>query len=69
MRVRYEKDGTVFEYERHPLPENRFRALCLLAAAGIYAGMVVAVAVLCGFPELALIAGATVLSILIANSI
>lgn len=48
MRIRLSNNGTIFEFERKPLPESRFRALCVLAAAGVYAGMVWAVAALCG---------------------
>lgn len=48
MRVRLEKDGTAFEFERKPMPEHRFRALCLLGALGLYGGMMVGVAALCG---------------------
>ena len=36
MKIRLEYHGTVFEYERRPLPDGRFRALCALAAAGVY---------------------------------
>lgn len=48
MRVRLEKDGTAFEFERKPMPERRFRALCLLGALWLYGGMMVGVAALCG---------------------
>ncbi len=48
MRIRLERRGTVFEYERPPMPEHRFKALCLLAAGGLYVGLVAAVAALCG---------------------
>ena len=48
MRIRLEHNGTVFEYERPPMPEHRFKALCLLAAGGLYVGLVAAVAALCG---------------------
>ena len=48
MRVRLEKDGTAFEFERKPMPEHRFRVLCLLGALGLYGGMMVGVAALCG---------------------
>ena len=48
MKIRFERDGTVFEFERQPLPESRFKTVCALAAAGIYAGMVVGVAAICG---------------------
>ena len=40
MRIRLERSGTVFEYERPPMPEHRFKALCLLAAGGLYVGLV-----------------------------
>lgn len=48
MKIRLERGGVVFEYERQPMKESRFRAVCALAAAGVYAGMVVGVAALCG---------------------
>ena len=48
MKIRLERDGTVFEFERQPLPDSRFKAVCGLVAAGIYAGMVVGIAALCG---------------------
>ena len=48
MRIRLERSGTVFEDERPPMPEHRFKALCLLAAGGLYVGLVAAVAALCG---------------------
>ncbi len=44
-----------------PMSYGRFRALCELAAWGIYAGMVVAVAALCGFPGLITVGVVTVL--------
>lgn len=52
MKIRFERGGVVFEYEQPPMKESRFRALCALAAAGVYAGMVSAVAALCGLPGL-----------------
>ena len=48
MRIQLERSGTVFGYERPPMPEHRFKALCLLAAGGLYVGLVAAVAALCG---------------------
>ena len=47
MRIRLERSGTVFEYERPPMPEHWFKALCLLDAGGLYVGLVAAVAALC----------------------
>lgn len=67
MRIRLEHNGTVFEYERRPMPEGRFKALCALAAAGVYAGMVWAVAALCDFPGLVLLLVGTVLVAMIAK--
>ena len=48
MKIRLERGGVTFEYERQPMKESRFRALCALAAAGVYAGMVAAITALCG---------------------
>ena len=46
MKVRSDLNGVTLEYECPPMPEYRFRALCLLAAGGMYAYMVCNVAVL-----------------------
>lgn len=35
MKIRLERDGTVFEYEHNPMERTRFRALCRLARTGI----------------------------------
>lgn len=67
MRIRLEYHGTVFEYERRPLPEGRFRALCALAAAGVYAGMVWAVAALCGTVGVGVVATGTLLVVMADN--
>lgn len=48
MKLRLEIDGRVFEYERKPMQERRFKALCGLAAGGLYVALVWAVATLCG---------------------
>lgn len=48
MKIRLERCGVVFEYEHQPMKEGRFRALCALAAAGVYGGVVIAVTALCG---------------------
>ena len=47
MRICY--DGVSFEFERRPMPERRFKALCLLAAGGLYVKLAEVVATLCGF--------------------
>lgn len=69
MRIRFEHNGTVFEYERKPMPEGRFKAVCGIAAAGVYAGMVWAVAALCGVPGLVTVLAWTVVVGLLANGI
>ena len=61
MRIRLEYHGTILEYERKPMPEGRFKALCGLAAAGAYAGMVRNVASLCGGFGVLLVVVGTVL--------
>lgn len=58
-RVKIDLCGIVFEYERPPMPEHRFKALCLLSAAGIYGGMVAKVAALCGTVGVAVVGVAT----------
>lgn len=65
MRLRIESDGKVFEYECQPIQKGRFRALCSLAGAGIYAGMVWAVTALCGLPGLIIVAAVTVLLVMV----
>lgn len=67
MKIRLEHNGTVFEFERKPMPEGRFRALCLLAAGGIYAGMAIGIAKLCGIWGLLVLAAATFIFMLAAN--
>ena len=59
MKVRSDLNGVTLEYECPPMPEYRFRALCLLAAGGMYAYMVCNVAVLCGAAGVGVIALAT----------
>lgn len=68
MRIRLEHNGTVFEFERRPMPEGRFKALCALAAAGVYAGMVLAVAALCGGWGVLMVAVVTLFVVMIASA-
>ena len=68
MRIRLEHNGTVFEFERRPMPEGRFKALCVLAAAGAYAGMVWAVAALCGGWGVLMVAVVTLFVVMIASA-
>lgn len=70
MKIRLERGGVVFEYERQPMKESRFRALCALAAAGVYVwGMVAAITALCGFLGLLVVAIFTVLLALIVAGV
>lgn len=50
MKISIDKreDGFTVHIDRPPLPEGRFKAVCALAAAGVYAGMVAAITALCG---------------------
>ncbi len=67
MKLKLDLHGVIVEYERPPMPENRFRVLCLLAAAGVYGGMVAGVAALCGFPGVAAVGVATILAAMIVR--
>lgn len=44
LKIRLEYKGSVFEYERQPMKEGRFRALCKLAG-GVICGVMLLVAV------------------------
>ncbi len=68
MRIRLEHNGTVFEYERRPMPEHRFKALCLLAGGGLYVGLVAAVAALCGGWGVLMVAVVTLFVVMIASA-
>lgn len=48
MRIRVERNGTAFEFERTPMPESRFKAVCAVIGAALYVGMIWIVAELCG---------------------
>lgn len=68
MRItidRHPDGGFTATIDRPPLSEGRFKAVCVLAAAGVYAGLVVAVAALCGVPGLIVVGVVTVLSVFI----
>ena len=65
MKIRLERDDTTLEFERAPMPESRFRALCILLATVVYAGMVVLTAWLCGLLGVLVIGTVTVLTALV----
>lgn len=55
MKIRIEKHssgGFTVSIDRPPLPERRFKTVCAIAAAGVYAGMVIGAAALCGLSGL-----------------
>lgn len=69
MKIRFERGGVVLEYEQKPMKEGRFRVLCLLGAGVVYAGMVAAVAALCGLPGVIAVGIGTILCMAIASGI
>lgn len=48
MRIRVEHNGTAFEFERTPMDEGRFRAVCKIVGAALYVGLAWIVASICG---------------------
>lgn len=69
MKIRLERNGTVFEYEHQPMKEGRFRALCAIAGAAVYAGLVIGVAALCELPGLIAIGVASAVLVAIVKGI
>ena len=69
VKIRLERGGVVFEYERQPMKESCFRVLCALAAAGVYAGLVIGVTALCGGFGLPLVRFATVLAAMVVKGL
>lgn len=59
MKLKLDFHGTIFEYEKKPMHEARFRRLCALAAAALYVGLVVGVTALCGLLGLLVISVVT----------
>ena len=60
MRIRVEHNGTAFEFERKPMDEGRFKAVCGIIGAALYVGMIWIVATLCGTFGVAAVAIASV---------
>ena len=72
MRITIEKHadgGFAVDMTRQPLPEGRFKAVYALAAAGVYAGVVISVAALCGVFGVLIAGAVTLLGLLIVNGI
>lgn len=68
MKLKVDLHGLVIEYEHRPMPESRFKLLCLLCAAGIYAGTVCGVAALCGGWGVVVLAVATLFSVAVFSA-
>lgn len=49
MKFRLEMDGKTFEFERQPMPPERFNALCKLAGAAIGGAVLLGAIHLVGF--------------------
>lgn len=69
MKIRFEQNGVVFEYEHQPMKESRFRVLCAFAAAGVYAGLVIGVTALCGAPGLFLVVFGTLVVAMVVKGL
>lgn len=67
MKIRFERGDTAFEVERDPMPPERFKAVCALAGTGVYAGLVIGVAALCGIWGVVVVLGTTVILAMIAG--
>ena len=61
MKICLEHGKTVFEYERRPMPEGRFRALYALSLAAIGGGVSLGAVALVGFWAIPWSVGALVL--------
>lgn len=48
MKLRLELNGTVFEYEKKPMPEWRFKAVCGIAMCAMGISLLKVVASSCG---------------------
>ena len=69
MRLHVTNKGGVWEidYERDPMPERRFRAVCGVIAAALYAGLAVGVTALCGLAGAGAVAGTTFLCVIVCE--
>lgn len=69
MKIRFERNGVVFEYERKPMPQERFKAVCAIAGAAVYAGLVIGVAALCEAPGLFLVVFGTLVVAMVVKGL
>lgn len=49
MKIRFDVDGKVFEYEKEPMTPERFKVVCKLAGAAIGGGVLLRAIHLAGF--------------------
>lgn len=63
MKLHFERDGTVFEYELKPMKEGRFRALCSIAGGCLYVWLTWVITSRCGLWGLIPLAFVTVVFI------
>lgn len=61
MRMKLDFHGVVFEFEKKPMQESRFRLLYTLLAAALYVGLAIGVTALCGFLGLLVVAVVTII--------
>lgn len=59
MKLKLEFHGILFEYEKKPMQESRFRRLCAIATVALYVSIVIGVARLCGLLGLLVVASVT----------
>lgn len=67
MKIRFERGDTAFEVEKNPMPPERFKAVCAIALAAVYAGMLIGVAALCGIWGVVAVMGLTVILAMIVG--
>lgn len=65
MKLKIDFHGVIFEYEKKPMQEGRFRRLCALVAAALYVVLAVGVTRLCGLLGFLALSFATVLVVFI----
>lgn len=49
MKIRFDLDGKIFEYEKEPMTQERFKVVCKLAGAAIGGGVLLGAIHLVGF--------------------
>lgn len=52
MKITWKHGNRFLEFQRQPMPDSRFKAVCLILLALLYAGAVVSLVVSCGFDSI-----------------